>query len=233
MLLNRQFGIGATDSLTYTVANADTLAAGTAIVWTYVRSVSNSPLILLAKSNENTEGWEFHRRGVDGTSLRFGLVRATSGYTLISGTGVLAANKWMCVAVTWDINTSGNGSFYVSDLLSPLAAISTTVTLGSGAQASDAGKLLGIGFAPGAVAGSWDGDIAFVALYNRVLTLGDMRRVQYGRGLARPIFVAYPGLSTDAVDQVGNVYHGTVSGTQASNICLPRVPQQLLPTVSI
>jgi len=200
------------------------LSAGSIWIWQQVPNVSNSVRVLVNKS-VTKGGWELFRRGTNGSILRFGRYRATTDLTIDSPASTIRINIPQFFFVSWDIATSGNCRMYAGDLLTPAAAVSPTVTLGSGAPATDAAKDILIG--NGASTNGWPGVIWSCGISGRVdYTLDEIRRLQSdlrpsavrnGAGLWTFDCVPCPNL-------LGGGEIGTLTGTgRLSPDCLPRV----------
>ena len=131
----------------------------------------------------------------------------------------LSVDTWQCVGFTFDGVTAPN--FYTGTLDSAMANISSGVgyavqTAPGGTRTSDGGDSFFIG---NDEAGTlpFPGRIAVVAVWDRVLSLTELRQAQRGHffsgtGLKLLMFPGYDGTGTQT-DFSGQVNHGTISGT--------------------
>ncbi len=213
-------------------AGLDNIAAGTVLVWARPTDVANEYRVLISKGwDQGTSaqlGWDLHTRSADGTQLRFTVGRATS-IQGVNSTPVMSANTWGCAAATWDI-TNGGPKIYYGTLTATLADVSASPANGSGAQNDDSGRNVIVGAQDdgslGYVATAYYGSIAVAMVWNRVLSLAELRAQQFyphpTAGCVLFTHLGYNGTGTQ-VDLSGNGNNGTVSGaTVADHVPLKR-----------
>lgn len=156
--------------------------------------------------------WAFNLLTAAG--LQFG--HATGGTTLsASKAGIITFNAWNHVALVW------NGSMTASEILFYLNGTGyspSTTANGTVGLSSDAANSLIIGNNTGATR-TFDGRIACLSIYNRVLTAGEIKLLMY-RPLAplSGLVGLWPlwGGSTAEPDLSGYGSHGTLTGTLTS-----------------
>lgn len=190
-------------------ASLDDLTTGTRILWVYPTTVNGRLMEKASNSrfDANTGG-----------NLELLIGRATTSMNYISVGSTVATNTWQCVACTYDIG--GNvGHIYIGTLTSAMAEVSyATAKTGSGAIISDAASSLIIGNrASGAF--THQGAIADVAIFNRVLTIGELRDWQFNpRKMTGCVGFWRLGSNgtTNVPDLSGNFNTGSITGTTVS-----------------
>lgn len=190
-------------------ASLDNLTTGTRILWAYPTTV-NGRLVEKASNSRldaNTGG-----------SIEILIARATTPLNYISTGSTMVANVWQCVAATWDLG-SNVGHLYIGTLTSPMAEVTYAISQGgSGAITSDAASNLLIGNrASGAF--THQGAIADVAVFNRALTIGELRDWQFNpRKMTGCVGFWRLGSNgtTDVPDLSGNFNTGSITGTTVS-----------------
>jgi hypothetical protein len=219
-------------SLSFTNATSDrvivnaatpinTLSTFTLLAWVYLTSVTDSRVIVRKGTNVSA-GWFTILSGAGG-NIRLRVARATTASDFITNDTPLAVpNKWYLVAFTFNTGAGQVGNIYTGDLTTS-ASLRTlgTNTNGSGAVSSDSAVNLGIGNVPSAsAAAAFPGKIAYVALINRELSLGEIRSWQF-----RPRFIpgtvgfwklGYNGTNSQT-DYSGKANSGTVTGATVSS----------------
>ena len=199
----------------------------TMTVWVWVSSpnVSNSLRNIAGKSVSGPGGWEWFRRGVDGTQLQMSRYRsAGTPLTMQTPAGTLKANVPQFIFLTLDLSTSANCKMWVGTLDAPAASITPTVSLGSGAGASDAAQALQIGNTVSGSAG-WPGTIWAMGISGKIdYTLDEIRRIQYSPLTFRNAAGLWIFDQMPTMDWSGNGNAGALAGTgRLSSDCLPRV----------
>ena len=153
----------------------------------------------------------------------------TTDATSQSSNSTLVSGSWQCVAVTFD-NTNGP-KLYAGSLSAPIAETGYAVgpTAPSGTRVSDAAQNFYIGNDEGAGASftkAWPGSIASFALWNRVLSLGELLDQQFSpRVTSGCVLFAHLGFNGTGVqpDWSGKGNNGTVTGaTQSAHAPLAR-----------
>jgi hypothetical protein len=160
---------------------ADDISQGTVFVITKPidRSANNN---IVAKHDGSNAGWFFELVDNQG-DFRFQLERSSTDLRVqTAGWNGVAEGEWVNLAAVWDINGANTdqklyyGLANSSSLEEP-SSYGHSQTAGSGSVESDATHPITIGNrsddAPSW--GEYDGDIAYVAIYNRVLTLSDLK----------------------------------------------------------
>lgn len=132
-----------------------------------------------------------------------------------------AAGTWMCLGVQLDPTTDGNNRLYLGNLSTPLAEPSaySVQTAGSGAFNSDAAADLYVGNNQN-LSVEFDGVIAWIAWWNRLLTYGEMVDQQFRPHVTSGcvLFTHYGlnGATGTQADWSGNGNNGTLTGTTAA-----------------
>lgn len=182
-------------------------------VWCYPTTLTGNKRLIGKVGGASFAGWDM----LLGNSGAFGfeLTRTTTlAYT--SNATQITINAWWFVAATLDLTASPPCKLYVGSLGTPVAEVSgyATSTAASGAQKDDSANALIVGNLPGATT-AFQGKIAEAGVVSRVLTLGEMRSLQYRpRNMPNTVFfthVGFNGTSTQA-DLSGNANNGTVTG---------------------
>lgn len=214
---------GATDLINHGTATAlDNMAQATVMMWIFLDNVNNAIRGFAGKTNSGTltTGWGISRNNTDGTRIDLRVNRATTDQTASSSTGVLQASQWQLVAVTWDI-TNGGPKIYWGDLDTVVVDVTNSAADGSGTQDDDSTFDLVIGNILTGGARAIPGDIAWAAVYNRDLSLEEIRFHQYRqRFLSSNCLIfshyGYNGTGTQT-DWSGNGNGGSVTGATQAN----------------
>jgi hypothetical protein len=165
-------------------------------------------------------GWLWELKSTD--KFQFFVGRDTTNTTYLVSSPALTNNEWWQIVTTYDIAASPTTHIYMGKLGGPLAEAGyTTATDGSGAIEDDSASGLHIGNLSSSSTAAFIGQIATVAVFNRVLTLGQSQAL-----FADPTFGAMPGrvvyqeLGFDGtgsqIDFSGNRNHGAVTGATVS-----------------
>lgn len=159
---------------------ANNLNPLTYVAWIYPTATSGNFFICSkAGASFSAEKWLIV---IDG-ELAWEYQRATEYAAVWSASTPIVTNQWQQVVLTW--NGSSNPSLYHGNLTTrtPIAEVGSygTRSGGSGAVADDSGNPVTVGNIASAADESWSfqGRIACVMWFNRVLTLGEMRDLQY------------------------------------------------------
>lgn len=231
-----------TDNTTDTVncgtgTSLTNLTAFSVLVLVRPSSVANTARNICGKVTGTTGGWEWFKRGTDGTILRFSRYRATTAGTVDTNTAALTVNEWQLFGVSWDDNAVGNCRVVRAPVLGNRAGVtvdvtnSGTLTVGSGAPASDAAQPLRLfGNSSNTSNGGWPGAIGAYAVIPRVMSLRDFSdafRAPWQRlnaaGLWFPGDQGAPG--APLIDWSGNGNHGLYSAaTNFTTIDAPPLP---------
>jgi hypothetical protein len=158
-------------------------------------------------------------------------VRATTNTTYVTASGILAANRPVCVFVTGDQNGAASSIFhvYTRTLITPLAEVSYSSRIdGSGAFSSIAAQSFRMNSSevpdvafPGEVFCAW-------VFENRILTLDQMTELsnhyESHRGMQANLACKYGANGTGRVfDESGHNNHGTITGAIPTSTALPKV----------
>lgn len=140
-----------------------------------------------------------------------------------SAASQIAQNTWQCVAMSFDV-ASPTIDLYHGTLTSPAAEVTyNTETTGSGTTSSNASDDQYIGVFGAGTSGSVAQRIGPVAIFNRVLTLAEIRRWQFNpfpfSGCVLMMHLGYDGTGTQR-DLSGNGNTGTVTTATVA----PHVP---------
>ena len=186
----------------------------TILMWIYP-TVANLSRRLLNKTNGGDvgEGWVISRGGATATEWN-GFVNRT--VDSVSTTADFTLNAWQLLGMTFDTNDAAQAiHLYRGTRTAALAETSYvgTPTAGSGAATDCAGKLI-IGNRVAADL-PFQGSIAFVGLWNRVLTLAQMKDQQFHmRPTSGNVIFTYIGFNGTGTqpDWSGNRNAGAVTG---------------------
>ncbi len=154
----------------------------TTSAWVY-RTAGGTNQAIITKWNTGATGWAFLSDNItaDG-QIRLLVGRATTNTDFSSNSSnVLTADTWHFVAATFDDAASPKVKLYRGSLSTPVAEVSgyATTTAGTGALVADAGANLWVGNFQVSSSLVFKGRIARAGVVNRVLTLDDLRRIQY------------------------------------------------------
>ena len=201
-------------------ASLDDIAAGTLLALVNCADVTPADgVFAVSKSGSN---WMLVLRGPGlGNDLSWQIGRATTALHARATQANLPAfleNRWVWLAATW--NTAGSDSdqrLYAGGLTTPLveAAAYVTQTVGSGSVTSNAAANLFVGNTSAGNSNSFPGLIALVKIWNRRLSLDELRRHQSNLACsAQCVLFAWPGKNGRGTvfDESGNNNHGTITG---------------------
>lgn len=160
---------------------ADNLQQGTIFVITKPvnRSANND---IVSKHDGSNTGWFFELVDTNG-DFRFQLERATTDLRIeTAGWNGVDADVWGDLVAVWDINGSNSdqklyyGVAGSANLAEP-SSYGHSQTAGSGSVTSDAAHPIVIGNRTDSAPswGEYDGNIAYVAIFNKVLTLDQLK----------------------------------------------------------
>lgn len=197
------------------------------LLWIYIKTLT-AGMGFVYKGGEG-EGHFFI--GADGTTaskLRFFTDHLTEDTEAISGSGILSANKWLCLAGNHR-DTINLPQLFVGDETTPLAEVSSYFTrnYGTGSRAGDLGYASVIG--QNEVGSLSDMVVGPFWWFSTNLGLTTLRQFQYvyhnaiGESTCKQILL--PGLwgETDILDMSGNKNNATIDAG-ASEADWPRLP---------
>lgn len=200
-------------------ASLDDLVTATFVAWVYPTAFAANQV--LWSKNGTTRYARFNTAA----RLNFAVARATTPLE-VTATDTLTANRWAFVAGA--LNTGGvntDQKAYYGSLTSVVAEVSayTTQQVGTGAVTSDAAGNLSIG--SNTASQPFTGRVAWVQVYNRQLSLGELRMLQGDRSLKLQGCVGFwqPGwdAGTTVPDLSGSGNHGTITGAPTYVAGLP------------
>lgn len=219
------FGAASSDVVSVAAASSiNTLTSKSVCVWFYPTTVSDAQRIIAKGLDGSFNGWDLSFQP-DGT-LNWYTNRATSNSHVGTSTVITASKWWFCAATYQESGTTAQ--IYLGDLSLPATEHTASYQAGSGATASDSAMALTIGNNVSAAV-PFLGRIYVTSLLNRVITLGEIRRLQEAtRPKAEPnlreivvpgtVMLIYPGANGTKAqpDMSGNRNHGTVTGATVS-----------------
>lgn len=179
--MSLSFGANSTDRLDISQASSINLfSVFTYIVWVNTSTITINRTIL---SRRTTSGGTVQVEFTNGSGdITLRVRRVTSAAVYSSNNTPISTNAWKFIACTWDINASASnlGHIYIGDL----STIATEVTYGSQSDGSGAADTQNGNFFVGnnnAQTTVYQGKIAFLGVWNRVLTLGEVIDQQFHR----------------------------------------------------
>jgi hypothetical protein len=204
-------------------AMLDNLDSHTALAWVYRNAAAVGGRKIYAKGDNPNHN--FQLLGISG-DIQFNRVRATTNTIANTNTTPLALNTWVFLAVSFDTGASaGNvAKIYHGTLTTPAAEAGYSANNdGSGAPADDSAADFAVGNR--STGASFDqpfpGRIAFFTIYDRVLTLAEIRTMQFRPFCQSPacklfLQLGWGGSGTQA-DLSGNGNNCTVTGATVAD----------------
>ena len=195
----------------------DDLTDLTYIAWMYPTSALTSGGIIAKGTSGSTSRRSFEIR----TSVVANGLFYVADYTTVCNAeaNVLVANQWQCVAATMD-GTSKVAKLYWGDLTTSMAECTyTTQTTGTGSISSNAALNQFVGSYGSGTTGGTGKHLADVAIFNRVLTVGELRDWQFNpRKMTGCVGFWRLGSNgtTNVPDLSGNFNTGSITGTTVS-----------------
>lgn len=203
------------DRVDYTGASLiDIGSVGTMLVWLYptddtarqgIAGAANADMQLNFNGHQAGDPWVFIRQ----RSTTYLQANAPSANFASYG-----LNKWICLATAWDGATAP--ILAMGDLSTLLAEPSayTTQTVGSGTYLT--GNSFRVGMPHFSTTLEFKGRIAFVAVWDRRLTLAELQSQQFRPRVSDNCVLfthlGFNGLGNQ-IDWSGKGYHGTLTGT--------------------
>jgi hypothetical protein len=220
------FTNNATDRVNHgTAATLDDLDPGTWLFWCRPTALTANMGLWCKKIN----GFNLSQRITvvqpSNWEIRAGWLSAGANTTYISNNADLQNDTWDYIAVTFD---SSLGADLVHIYLGTLTSIATELTYGT---ASDGAAPISdtvaswhtgnVETVAGTFADNWEGDIAWHQAFSGVLSLAQIRQMQFRPGVRQPNCVVsshygYNGVGTQA-DLSGNGNTGAVTGATVSD----------------
>lgn len=218
-----KFGTAITDLVDVgSNASLDTVNTWTMMIW--AKPTSLVAFARLFRKAVDLSPFPNKSSRLSGTAgdLQVTVGRATTDTSYITNSTPLAvANAWYCIAITYNSAAAPVTHIYTSNILNNLKeATYGTATDGSGAVDSDSAANLCIGngaaSACAAPDNSFSGNIAIMAHFNVVLTIGEMNTwmgtpMQIRRGLVGLWFLGENGRGL-VMDYSGQSNEGTITG---------------------
>lgn len=210
-----------TNILTVTDATEITdVSPGTVLVWIYPTSVTT-----IGRSLFKSAGSGFFAISVRASNdgdFQLALLRATSNLIVNSAASTLTANTWQMIGATWDATlTDADQELWLGTQTSAMAEVTygSTQSVGSGTINTTAGGDLRIGN-NNATSNPFPGSIAFVGMWNRRLSQGEMEaqrlRPHVTSGCVLFTWLGLAGTGNQ-LDLSGNDNHATVSGASQAD----------------
>jgi hypothetical protein len=214
------FGAATSDRVNHgSAASLDNLDPFSYALWVYPTTVTGNRIIIAKSSAAGSPNGKF--LGFEGASTRIQFIvdRVTTDTNYVTNLTALTTNKWWFVAVTF--NSAGAvgeiANIYQGDLTATLAeGTYSTATDGSGANRDEAAISLSVANStPATPASAFQGRIAWVGVWNRELSLAELRAQQFhpAKTSGNVLFAAYGFNGTGSqIDWSGNANAGTVTG---------------------
>ncbi len=160
-----------------------------------------------------TTGWQFHISATNRVRFNHAYTGATpTDLELSSVNNSIVLDKWQFVAMTWDGSpTATNAHLYVDGQETAYAVTTDAV----GTKGDDAALPFLIGNSI-AAARTFDGALAHVMFYGKVLTPGEMRQIRFFPASITDRLLGYwplRGISSPEPDYSGLGNHGLLTGT--------------------
>lgn len=210
---------GDTDKVNHgSSAATDNIPQGTIIVWIKFDVLTGLRGFFSKLNDAFSIGPHFYHPGADATLFRITVPRATTNQQAATATGALTTNTWYFLAGTWDI-TNGGPKVYkgtATTTVQDVTLAGAETFDGSGTQSDDnAASWMG-GNLTQTGSQSVDAQIARVYLFNRDLSLEELRLQQFqGPPVVSGALVyseyGFNGTGTQA-DWSGKLNNGTVTG---------------------
>lgn len=216
-----------------TTDSLDNLTAGSMITWIY-RTTSSTDRFIWCKGRTDLSRAKYVKinssdAGQGAGSMQMGIYRATSPFIVEpTSTGILV-DTWMCVACVWDTaGVAGDQHFYIGSMTADLAepGAYTTRTVGSGTPVDDSADIFVTGNHPVANNLSFAGRIAWLTVWNRVLSLTELKEQQWNPTPTTGCVMLHEyDNATTVPDDSGNDNFGTVTGATLADS--PPIPRSL------
>lgn len=216
------FGALTTDNVSHgSGTSIDNLNTKTVLMWVYPTTLTAGRL-LYVKSGD-ADGFNRFVLSVAGTEDELRLIMTDSGTQYRTNNANLTVNNWWFVGFTYTDSGTGRVKIYSGSATSPATALTFSLaTDGTGSYLSDAAQNLTIGNGDSAGGGGttpWQGQIGWVGVWNRVLTLAEIQDQQFNPHITsgNVLFVheGFNGTGTQ-YDLSGNGNNGTVTGATGS-----------------
>lgn len=192
--------------------------AGTIAMWVKISSVANAFRSFALEGNDAGGLGGLHRLASDSTAIKLFIFTSGNNIQAASVGGTISAGEWVFMVGTWNVGASAN--IYKGNLTTTVADV------GDGAEDAGTGNhsLAAEAFTIGALSDTTAAgmDVAFCTVYNKVLTLGQLKQIQYSlrvvdSGCLLQVFPGYQGNANgvNCTDFSGNATNGTLAGALA------------------
>jgi hypothetical protein len=183
-------------------------------IWLYCTTRTNNRFII-AKNSTSQRAFRFNGTGANLGNVELIVARSVTASSYITNDTPLTANSWLCFVITYDSSASAGQLIHIYHGSASAALVESTYgtsTDGSGTIPSDNAMVLGNN---SGAASAFQGRIAYIAQFNRVLSLTEgiswqfFPRVMSGCVLFTPI--GFNGTGSQ-IDYSGVQNNGTVTG---------------------
>lgn len=216
------FGAATSDKVLVGHSGLDNLQTLTKIAWVYPTTLSSRRFIAKGQGSHTQSAFDMSN-GLG--NIRYIRGCATTDSTYAANNGVVTLNAWNFVACTFDINANPNTHIYSGSISTVAAEVTyATQTQGSGAIFDDTANQECIGNTNDSALTAFQGDIAWAAVWNRVLTLAEIQDQQYFPHVTNGcvLFERLNNSTTGTqLDQSGLQNKGTVTGATVSTRAEP------------
>ena len=200
----------------------DNIATGTVLVW-YKPDTMTSPKIIVSKHDDVSTGWNFNKFAAT-TIFRINIRTSGTTWTADSISTVMATSSWNFMGATWEASSNAsNPIVYWGSLLQIARNVTASSVTGTGTFDNDSALNMFVGNNTAATTGSASGSIAWVGIWRRRLSLGEIRDQQFHphptEGNVLFTHLGFNGV-TSVPDWSGKRNTGTVTGATTS----PHVP---------
>lgn len=231
-------------SLLFTGAGTTRVSVGTStsiisdvctiLAWIYPTSVTTpSTQAIIEKTPSDFS--DYRGIQVDGTGLLAFIRRGSPAFTgtEVAATGLLSINTWQMVGTVMDAtsSTATDQKLFYGSLTSMIAEVPSYSSQDAGSGATSQGSintLIGNN-GDGSFVSGFPGKIAWVATWNRILTLGEIQAQQFTphvtAGCQLFIHCGFNGTGTQP-DWSGNGRNGTVTGATTDS----HIPLRIFPS---
>lgn len=235
------FGAATSDKIDAgSASQLDDVRTGTAVAWVYPTTNSGGERVW-QKSNYGNSGPTMYL--LSGGGFEAYIHRNTSDLYVSTGASAseFSTNEWVFMAWVFDENgANSDQKLFIGKLDSIVAEVGSYSSQGAGSGSFDSNAsqpmYVGNGWGTDEDDKPFVGDYGFFGLWNRALTLGELRALQFQPRVTNGCLVFYDmgrsGTSTQ-VDWSGNGNNGTITGTTMANhipLFVPSLPIFVTPS---
>lgn len=152
----------------------DSLESLTLIWWDYPNTVAGGNGRIIVKLNPGTNGFQVWSANINAGSARLFHLRTGTDGDVRMNTNTRQASSWNFNAIS---EASGSGNAYWGSLTAAVTDVTASAAASTGTEEDHSAQSLAIGGEASQT--SLDGRIAMLWLYNRVLTLAEIRMHQW------------------------------------------------------